>query len=340
VFPARAQLRTQDFEPDYVSYREALLEAGLYDASRYIDIRGNHDDADYADYDSPTDYFKDYSVAGHFNVLRSDGVLVLNYSGVSIVALDIVNTPGLSVPLNSLMGSASPALVRRLDSVLTSLDWSGQPTLVLGHYPLNWLQTTSLTDVLDAHRVRAYLCGHWHSRDMSSHLRPNVLELEQMNTFAAGDYRILSFDSGVFSYTDVIPIDGAPAVHITMPPDARAMDGREPLLRVRACTTLRALVFWNASSDGNVTVTAGIDGTHYCTMSPVLEYAGLYGCAWSGAAYDGLHELTVTATTASGTCGMSAFDSRLWFRRCIAILTATAPLLSDCRFCVSSGTCI
>ena len=78
MFPARAQLRTQDFEPDYVSYREALLEAGLFDASRYIDIRGNHDDADYADYDSPTDYFKDYSVAGHFNVPRSDGVLVLN----------------------------------------------------------------------------------------------------------------------------------------------------------------------------------------------------------------------------------------------------------------------
>ena len=104
---------------------------------RYLDLRGNHDDGYIRDYNSLTAGFRRHAVSG--GAARPDGLITGNFSGVNIAALDLVSTPGLSVPLN-VLGTASPGALARLDAALAAMDGNGQPTLVLGHYPLMWLQ--------------------------------------------------------------------------------------------------------------------------------------------------------------------------------------------------------
>ncbi|GAB6029706.1 hypothetical protein CHUAL_005428 [Chamberlinius hualienensis] len=286
---------SQQFEEEWRIYKEILLSSGISRTTKWLDIRGNHDNFGVPSLHSSNNYYRRYSVQGVDHPRSYLYQLVDGYDKYSFIAVDACLDPGPKRPFN-FYGLLDAKEMRALYDYEDVARKSSNATIWFGHYPTSSILSPSPGI---RHLMRngvAYLCGHFHTLGgwiphMYTLQKTGFLELELADWKDNRMFRIGAMDHGLFSFVDVGHKEW-PVILITNPKPAQFLiPGHEPDDRMTQSTHIRILVF-SPSPITKVSVRLNEGEWTDCKHSN----GPLYTAAWKPQQYStGLHTITVTA---------------------------------------------
>ncbi|XP_074600919.1 transmembrane protein 62-like isoform X2 [Brevipalpus obovatus] len=285
-------LGCDQFKEEWSWYWEALNSSGVLHKTTWLDIRGNHDTFNVYSWDSPNNYFKNYSAIGPTNQKHYVHMLKKGNDLYKFVAIDGTPEPSPIRPFN-FVGilrekdfDTIRALVHNTPQANTSI-W-------FGHYPTSsiFYEKTHLHDIIDG----PYLCGHFHTlngliHEMYATQRSGFLEAEVADWKDERMFRVAAVDHGLFALKDVA-LNRWPIILITNPKSAVLMMPKyEPYHRISQSTHVRAMIF---SPHKIVKVEFRIDDGDWKEMIQSHSVPSLYTYPWIADKYgEGLHKIAV-----------------------------------------------
>ncbi|KAJ2719812.1 hypothetical protein GGI07_004981 [Coemansia sp. Benny D115] len=333
----RQRLTSLQQPDEWRAYQRALDGAGVKERLNgqfYRDQRGNHDCFNVFKFDSPDNYYRQYSA------VKEDGYLLQikePFGTYSFVASDGCPKHGFARPMN-FFGYLDADDMQRLEGRMQQAAGSNH-TFLLNHYPVSTMlygkYNRSFGDLVKG--VSVFLCGHLHhlvggvgAQLQAYKARDGYWELEIGDMKEHAVYRVYAIDNDLVSFVDVtlplpqIPmpnpelldahVDGAlahpPVILVTNPKDARyLLPKHEPLHRMLTSTHIRMLI-WADEPVATVTVKInGVEHPHVPSYHGTETGTGgdlvktpLWTVPWNASQYDDgkLHQLEVTAVDTAG----------------------------------------
>lgn len=269
----------------------------------WYDVRGNHDAFGMGTRSSKSSYYEQFGFSSPQLRATQQGVQVADVSKYSysfekaassggqvyrFVGVDAVADPGLLNRLN-FFGQNSPELNREIEGYL-SADPFETPTIMFSHFPELTMTRRFSFPIRDS--VLYYLNGHLHQSNMFQRSRKGVMiELEANDMKEDKGWRMLVWDHGVLSFTDMDLLKPFPVAAITNPKDARFLTKAEPNL-VKDSSHIRIVAF--TSQNENITsVVVRLDGGASIAALPCCGTGSrIFVAPWDPSNYSvGLHNI-------------------------------------------------
>lgn len=218
-------LGSQQYAEEWKAYYGSLVETGIIDKTKWLDIRGNHDNFNVEFLYSYTDLFRNFSAQGKAHkksYLHQEDVDGVKYN---FLALDASIEPGSKRPYN-FIGMVPVDELNRVEAMLKKSP--ANYTVWFAHYPTSTILTPAGSDGIrkfigNFDTSMVYLAGHLHTLG-SLVFRMYALQPEGFLELELGDfmrnrlYRLAVFDHGLFSFADV-KLGTWPIAVITNPKD-------------------------------------------------------------------------------------------------------------------------
>ncbi|XP_060530687.1 transmembrane protein 62-like isoform X2 [Cylas formicarius] len=287
---------SQQHEPEWRHYRDILKEYDITNKTRWLDIRGNHDNFNVADIKSKQNYFSNYSVQGKehprsYMIQLRKGKILYSFIGV-----DACLEPGPRRPFN-FVGVIDEAEVQQINKLIKKAGESGSNyTIWFGHFPTSCILSSGSENIRDLIKKdkngMVYVCGHLHTLgglipSMYSMQKGGFLELELGDWKDNRMYRLLTIDHGMFSFVD-IPHRSWPVGVVTNPKHALFLNPlKENLENIQQSTHIRVLAFSLARIR---TVRVRVDHEPWTDCKHIK--GPLYVVSWDPQRYSsGLHQI-------------------------------------------------
>jgi Icc-related predicted phosphoesterase len=204
-------LGSQQYEEEWRAYQTALVETRVINKTKWLDIRGNHDNFNVEFlYDGKTDLFRNFSVQGKNHkrsYLHQENVDGVTYN---FLALDASIEPGTKRPYN-FIGMVPGDELKRVEDMLRNSP--ANYTVWFAHYPTSTIMTPSGSDHIRKFigkfdESSIFVAGHLHTLGGLAFrmyaLQPEgFLELELGDFMKNRRFRVGVFDHGLFSFADV-----------------------------------------------------------------------------------------------------------------------------------------
>ncbi|CAF0901873.1 unnamed protein product [Adineta ricciae] len=281
---------SDQYEEEWVMYRNILNRTNVTQHTAWLDMRGNHDCFMDPNPESKASNYRIYSHQGPVHKGSYQYTLTTGDNDTySFVGVDMCPRPGAGRPFNFL-GHISKEEMDNIRQLSTQTK-SSNTTIFFGHYPLSFTYSNGLDELME-HAV-AYLNGHLHSGIKHLYARHSngLLELELGDWKDNRRFRLITLDSGILSFED-FRFDQPIYAVISNPKAAKFKTSREPLSRLSESTHIRIVIF---SKFPIVDVRVSIDGKFLGNAVKAIDHESLYVLAWNASLYnDGrLHDLTV-----------------------------------------------
>ncbi|XP_026463910.1 transmembrane protein 62-like isoform X2 [Ctenocephalides felis] len=252
---SKNNMGSRQFEKEWEYYRNILEETKVLSKTKWLDIRGNHDNFNIAGVDSKQNYYYNYSVQGRIHKRSYLHQISLGNEKYSFIALDASLTPGPRRPFNfvgMITKAESEYAIKLAEEARAS---GGNYTIWFGHYPTSCIiapgGVSSVRSLIGRYtESMAYLCGHLHRMGglvptMHTIQKSGFLELELGDWKDNRMIRLMAIDHGLFSFIDA-PHGRWPLILITNPKHALyAMPKREAAASEQSAlsTHIRLLAF-------------------------------------------------------------------------------------------------
>ncbi|CAO1412640.1 unnamed protein product [Diamesa hyperborea] len=206
-------LGSQQYIEEWKSYYSALVDSNVLNKTKWLDIRGNHDNFNVESFESRNDLYQNFSAQGRQNKRSYMKQITVDELQYSFIAIDASVEPGLKRPFH-FIGMLSDTEVNRIERLAQSTQDNGSNyTVWFSHYPTSCVMTPSNRDTIrnivgKYNQSMIYVAGHLHTmggliKRMYT-LQPNgFLELELGDFMRKRLFRIGVFDHGLFSFVDV-----------------------------------------------------------------------------------------------------------------------------------------
>ncbi|XP_023024648.2 transmembrane protein 62 isoform X1 [Leptinotarsa decemlineata] len=243
---------SEQYEDEWRHYRDILKEARIQEKTLWLDIRGNHDNFNVADFKSKQNFFTNYSIQGKKNPRSYRYQMRKRNNLYTFIGIDACLEPGPRRPFN-FVGILDDLEVNELNSLIQQTENSpNNYTVFFGHFPTSCIITPgheSVRDMIGKHKEgMVYVCGHLHRLGglvpkMYTLQKAGFLELELGDWKDNRVYRMLAIDHGLLSFTDIQHREW-PVVLITNPKHALFVNpARENLDIMKNSTHVRILAF-------------------------------------------------------------------------------------------------
>ncbi|XP_017772188.1 PREDICTED: transmembrane protein 62-like isoform X2 [Nicrophorus vespilloides] len=288
---------SQQNKGEWEFYKDVLKEANVLNKTIWLDIRGNHDNFNVINFESPQNFFTNYSIQGkehprsYLYQIEKNGVLY------SFLGVDACLKPGPRRPFN-FVGLLDNQEIDEIKLLIEKVEESkSDHTVWFGHFPTSCIISQSdgirsLLRTLDQGMV--YVCGHLHTlgglvSNMYTLQKDGFLELELGDWKDNRRYRLMAIDHGLISFTDVGHREW-PVVLITNPKHALfVIPEKENIESIANSTHIRILAF-SMSKITKVQVNIDETGWHAC----IHKNGPLYVLEWDPSIYRrGLHHIKV-----------------------------------------------
>lgn len=205
-----AILGSEQYVEEWATYHSALVDSGIFNKTKWLDIRGNHDNFNVQYLHSSSDLFRNFSAQGRYHkrsYLHQEDVDGIKYN---FLGLDASAEPGTKRPYN-FIGMVPLDEMNRVETLLK--DSPGNYTIWFAHYPTSTIMTRP-----GASNIRQFIgkfdessifvAGHLHTLG-SLLFRMYTLQPEGFLELELGDFmknrlfRVGVFDHGLFSFADV-----------------------------------------------------------------------------------------------------------------------------------------
>lgn len=244
-------LGSQQYTEEWNAYRTTLAETGIINKTKFLDIRGNHDNfnVQYL-YDGKSDLFQNFSVQGQVHkrsYLHQEEVDGVKYN---FLALDASAEPGTKRPYN-FIGMIPVDELKRVEEMLHKSP--ANFTVWFAHYPTSTIMTPPGINHIrrfigNFDESVIFVAGHLHtlagfSPNMYTLQPEGFLELELGDFMKNRRYRVGVFDHGLFSFADV-KLGTWPVAVITNPKDILFNNPfKEDINKQKYSTHIRILAF-------------------------------------------------------------------------------------------------
>lgn len=298
---ARFAFGSYQVKEEWEMYHGVLTRSNVTKKTRWIDIRGNHDNFNVESWNDPNNYYRKYSISGSQNHSSHFATVISDVNSVSkttdmyaFVGVDACLHPGPKRPFN-FIGVLHDEDITAIKALRKTV---GTPNMTFwfGHYPTSAIAEPSsgIRDVIDG----PYFCGHLHINNLYASQKSGFMELELSDWRAKRKFRVMAVDHGLFSFTDVV-LDQWPIILITNPKSSQfIMPSYEPFHRIQISSHIRALIYSNVTIK---VVEARIDDSNWIGMKKVGN-GPLYVAEWNPKKFsDGLHFITIRASDVNST---------------------------------------
>ena len=285
---------------EWLGYSSAIERSGALTKTKWLDIRGNHDNFNVYRPADPNTLYRKYSIQGKewarnymYNLTARDG-MIYNFIGV-----DEVQTPGLKIPFNFIGVVKADDVTQLKKFKEEAKKMNGQYSIWFAHYPTSSIASTgeNLRNIIDG----PYLCGHFHTignwvTQMHATQQPGFAEIELGDWKHNRRIRLAAVDHQLFSFVDV-GFREFPIALMTNPKRTEcSMPKYEPVGRIQNSTHIRVIAFSNSTIKK---VTISIDGQAEVNMKS--SSGPLYVLPWKSIDYStGLHTATIYVEDKAG----------------------------------------
>ncbi|KAG5862870.1 hypothetical protein JTB14_023940 [Gonioctena quinquepunctata] len=248
----RDSIGSEQIEDEWRYYRDILSKTRVKEKTLWLDIRGNHDNFNVADFNSKQNFFTNYSMQGK-NHPRSYMYQIRKRNNLyTFIGIDACLEPGPRRPFN-FVGILDDVEVDEIYSLIEKTEASpNNYTIFFGHFPTSCILTPgseNVRDMIGKHKKGlVYVCGHLHKLGglvpkMYTLQKAGFLELELGDWKDNRVYRLLAIDHGLLSFTDIEHREW-PVTLITNPKHALFVNpSKENLDIMRNSTHVRILAF-------------------------------------------------------------------------------------------------
>lgn len=296
---------SRQFEEEWKLYHNVLNDCKVNSKTKWLDIRGNHDNFNVASMDSHENFFVNYSMQGkahrrsYIHQVKDDGDLY------SFIAVDATLDPGPRRPFN-FVGILNDPEVTKIKKYADDAVAAGSKYIVwFGHFPTSCILTATPGGVRPflGQYVESlvYLCGHLHQlgglvKNMYTLQQSGFLELELGDWKDNRVFRLLAIDHGLLSFIDTKHGDW-PLILITNPKHALyTIPNKEPSYAIRSSTHIRIIAF---SISTIVNVSIKLDEMNWELCEHVK--GPLYVAYWNPSLFsDGIHTIQVQVIDVHG----------------------------------------
>ena len=287
---------------EWLAYNKAVTESGALGKTKWLDVRGNHDNFNVYRPNDPNTLYRRYSITGKEHA-RNYMVTHTDKQGknYTFIGVDEVQTPGLKIPFN-FIGIVEDEDIDELKHFKeVARDKESQYTIWFAHYPTASIASPNegLRNIVDG----PYLCGHYHTignlvTQMYATQQPGFVEVELGDWKHNRRIRLASIDHQLFNFVDV-GFREFPIALMTNPKRAEFMMPKyEPIDRLSLSTHIRVIAFSNSTIK---TVEVSIDGGQRELMSAVAADSPLYVKPWLPRRYStGLHSAEIYVEDSAG----------------------------------------
>lgn len=205
-----AILGSEQYEQEWLNYYSTLVETGIFNKTKWLDIRGNHDNFNVQYLYSSSDLFRNFSAQGKYHkksYLHQENDNEIKYN---FLALDASAEPGTKRPYN-FIGMISLDELQRVENLLK--ESPANYTIWFAHYPTSTIMTPSGINHIRKFIGKfdesvIYVAGHLHTLanlvfKMHTLQPEGFLELELGDFMKNRLFRVGVFDHGMFSFADV-----------------------------------------------------------------------------------------------------------------------------------------
>lgn len=289
---------------EWQAYSNAITKTNAINKTKWIDIRGNHDNFNVYRPQDPNNLYRKYSIMGR-NHSRNFCEFLEKGSGsdakrYTFIGVDEVQTPGLKIPFNfiGIVNNEDLSELRKFKDL--AKNHNSEYTIWLAHYPTSSIASPNegLRNIIDG----PYLCGHYHTignwvTQMHATQQPGYAEVELGDWKYNRRIRLASVDHQLFNFVDV-GFREFPIALMTNPKKSQYMMPKyEPVDRVKQSTHIRILAFSNASSISKVEIS--IDGGQARQLK--LSSGPLWVLEWDPNDYPtGLHNAKIYVEDSNG----------------------------------------
>uniref|UniRef100_A0A6G1SK64 Transmembrane protein 62 n=1 Tax=Aceria tosichella TaxID=561515 RepID=A0A6G1SK64_9ACAR len=289
---------------EWLAYYDAITKTNAINKTKWIDIRGNHDNFNVYRPQDPNNLYRKYSIMGK-NHSRNFCEFLEKGTGsdakrYTFIGVDEVQTPGLKIPFNFIGIVKDEDLTELKRFKELAKDQNSEYTIWLAHYPTSSIASPNegLRNIIDG----PYLCGHYHTignwvTQMHATQQPGYAEVELGDWKYNRRLRLASVDHQLFNFVDV-GFKEFPIALMTNPKKSQfLMPKYEPVGRIKQSTHIRVLAFSNAHSISKVTIS--IDGD----PAQALEHSSgpLWVLKWDPNKYPtGLHSAKIYVEDSDG----------------------------------------
>lgn len=242
--------RTHNTHAANRAYKNILVEAKLWNTSRWVDMPGNHDAIGVQSMLADNYYAGSYLSwpPARTNETCLEYVYEQDNTLVQIVVMNAVSLPGLAL---TYMGDMPSPLAKCVQERLNGFQHAAARRGVYAHSYLashfcfstistpSWVPAQKKLLSNDTY-FTAHLCGHDHMVDMATRVGSGPLELEVGDVVKHASMRTIALDHGLFSLADKT-IGSWPHIVLTNPVPAQLLSETTPLSIMRnsdcLCTT-------------------------------------------------------------------------------------------------------
>ncbi|KAG5684385.1 hypothetical protein PVAND_013620 [Polypedilum vanderplanki] len=218
-----AVLGSEQFLEEWQTYYKILTETNVMNKTKWLDLRGNHDNFNVQYLYHKTDLFRNFSSQGPFHKRSYLTQIQVDDSKFDILALDASIEPGTKRPYN-FFGMIDEEELSRVENMLQKSD--SNYTIWFAHYPTSTILTPAgymnIRKFIGKHdKSVLFVNGHLHTmgtlinRMYTLHAE-GFLELELADFMRTRRFRVAAFDNGLFSALD-IQLNTYPLAIITNP---------------------------------------------------------------------------------------------------------------------------
>ncbi|GLV40020.1 hypothetical protein CBL_10916 [Carabus blaptoides fortunei] len=296
---------SRQYEDEWKYYSAVLQDCRISEKTKWLDIRGNHDNFNVASINSKENYFLNYSMQGKYHSKSYMHQERIGDDVYSFIAVDACLDPGPRRPFN-FVGILNNVEIQNIRSLVQKARDKGSEYIVwFGHFPTSCILTPGsggVRNILGQYpEGLVYMCGHLHTlgglvTNMYTLQKAGFLELELGDWKDNRIFRLAAIDHGLLSFVDSRHGDW-PLVLITNPKHALyTIPNREPSQFIAHSTHIRILAF-SVSNITNVSVKINDNDWQEC----VHVNGPLYVSNWDPSLYaTGLHTLHVNVKDEQG----------------------------------------
>lgn len=243
-------LGSQQYAEEWKAYHDALSDNQIFEKTKWLDIRGNHDNFNVNHLGDVSDLYMNFSAQGKFHKRSFLHQEVADDVKYNFLALDASIEPGTKRPYN-FIGIVPKDELERVEKMLNKSP--GDFIIWFAHYPTSTIMTPSgiehIRKFIGKHQESSiFVAGHLHTmggfvKRMYTLQPEGFLELELGDFMKNRLFRVAAFDNGIFSFSDV-KLGSWPIVVVTNPKDILFNNPfKEDIEQQRESTHIRILGF-------------------------------------------------------------------------------------------------
>lgn len=286
---------------EWLDYEGAVKNSGALEKTKWLDIRGNHDNFNVYRPQDPNTLYRLHSIQGKNHSRNYMYILSKGGKNYTFFGVDEVQTPGLKIPFNFIGVVKDEDLVELKQFKEQSKSNNSQYHVWFAHYPTSSIASPNegLRNIIDG----PYLCGHFHTisnwvTKMHATQQPGYAEAELGDWKYNRRVRLAAIDHQLFSFVDV-GFKQFPVALMTNPKPAEyLMPKYEPVGRVFNSTHIRVIAFSNVTIQK---VEISING-HEKELLDIVDSEGpLYVKEWDPSKYlKGSHQVEIYVSDIEG----------------------------------------